>query len=136
MKKFDSRLEKDFYDLWCVGRPKPTTQHKFHPKRQWRFDFCWIEQKVAVEIQGFGEGHNSYDGMKTDYEKHNEAVLMGWTVLFFMRHDIKKPHYQERMLRQICEALNHEYHPNANQGFFLLDEARRRAIEEHNRRKH
>lgn len=44
--------------------------------------------KLAVEIQGFGPGHNSYDGMKSDYEKHNEAILMGWKMLYFMGVDL------------------------------------------------
>lgn len=43
---------------------------------------------MAVEIQGFGPGHNSLLGMKNDYEKHNAAIVMGWKILYFMSHDL------------------------------------------------
>lgn len=60
----------------------------FNPRRQWRFDFAWPFEKLAIEVQGFGPGHNSYKGMSNDYEKHNNAILLGWKILFFMAHDL------------------------------------------------
>jgi hypothetical protein len=30
----------------------------------------------------------SYDGMHSDYEKHNEAVRHGWIILYFMSKDL------------------------------------------------
>ena len=35
-----------------VGFPDPTTELLFHPKRKWRFDYAWEEQKLALEVHG------------------------------------------------------------------------------------
>lgn len=43
---------------------------------------------TAIEIQGYGEGHTSYDSMRKDYQKHNEAVRHGWKLLYLMSHDL------------------------------------------------
>lgn len=84
----ESELEAKFYNLFLENNLRPVTQHKFHPVRNWRFDFCWPAAKLAIEIQGFGPGHNSYEGMQTDYEKHNAALLLGWRIIYFMAHDV------------------------------------------------
>lgn len=88
----ESKLEHTFYNGWRKEYPSiaPVLQHRFHPTRAWRFDFCWPAYKLAVEIQGFGEGHNSYEGMHTDYEKWNEATRLGWRVLYFMGVDLER----------------------------------------------
>ena len=57
----------------------------------WRFDFAFEDILLAIEIQGYGAGHASYMGLSTDYEKHNAAVNLGWTMLYFMKHDLVKP---------------------------------------------
>lgn len=44
---------------------------------------------LAIEIQGYGKGHADYMSMSNDYLKHNEAVRLGWRLLYFMGHDIK-----------------------------------------------
>ena len=84
----DSQLEQQFLEFFKANGLYPTQQYQFHPARQWRFDFCWPASKIAIEIQGFGHGHNSYMGMSSDYEKHNAALLLGWRVLYFMSHDL------------------------------------------------
>lgn len=130
--EFDSKLEEDFYRYWNNGkRLKPITGHKFHPVRQWRFDFAWVEHKLAIEIQGYGEGHNSYNGMKTDYEKFNEATLMGWRILFYMAHHINDPVHRRTMINQIGEALEGNNF-RAEEEYILPHEKRRRIIEGHN----
>lgn len=67
-------------------------QFQFHPERKWRFDFCFPEKLLAVEIQGitkigftdkgqaFVGGHQSPKGMREDLEKFDEAMRMGWRV--------------------------------------------------------
>lgn len=65
------------------------TQHIFHPTRQWRFDFAFPKIKLAIEIQGYGKGHADYMSMSNDYMKHNEAIRLHWSILYFMGHDIK-----------------------------------------------
>jgi hypothetical protein len=86
---YDSKLEKDFHKLWKSKSKLPlVTQHKFHPRRQWRFDFAHKPTLTAIEIQGYGEGHTSYDGMASDYEKHNQAILHGWIIIYIMSKDV------------------------------------------------
>lgn len=66
------------------GLPSPVTEHTFHPERKWRFDFAWLEQKVALEVEGgvwIGGGHNRGKGFAKDIEKYNAATVLGWRVL-------------------------------------------------------
>ena len=59
-------------------------EHKFHPKRKWRFDFADIESKTAFEVEGgtwmAKSGHNTGLGIRRDIEKYNAAQLLGWRV--------------------------------------------------------
>lgn len=101
----ESELEAKFFNLLRDHHiPNPTQQYIFHPQRQWRMDFSWPAHKLAVEIQGFGPGHNSYNGMSNDYEKHNEAMLLGWRILYFMAHDIA-PRNQAATIAIVRKAL-------------------------------
>ena len=35
------------------GLPEtPIREHKFHPVRRWRFDLAFLENKLAIEIEG------------------------------------------------------------------------------------
>lgn len=49
-------------------------EFKFHDERKWRFDFAWVEKKIAIEIQGgiwIGKSgsHTSRKGFENDCEK-------------------------------------------------------------------
>lgn len=50
--------------------------------KDWRFDFAWIEQKLAVEVEGGGGmgRHTTAKGFRQDIEKYHQAMAMGWTV--------------------------------------------------------
>lgn len=64
----------------------PETEYRFHPKRKWRFDFAFPEQKVAIEIEGgtFAKSrHTTGTGYEKDCEKYNTAILNGWRVFRF-----------------------------------------------------
>lgn len=53
-------------------------------ERQWRFDFAWPAEKVAVEIEGgiWTRGrHSRGKGMESDMRKYNRAASLGWIVL-------------------------------------------------------
>jgi very-short-patch-repair endonuclease len=84
-----SQLEERFLAAWRFQFPQlpaPTMQHKFHPRRLWRFDFSWPDSKLAVEIDGGSfvrGGHSRGAGQAKDFEKHNAAVQMGWRLLRF-----------------------------------------------------
>lgn len=72
--------------------PKPTAEHRFHPTRQWRFDFCWPDQMIAVEIEGglfIQGGHSRGRGYEKDLEKYNEATKLGWAVYRFSTDSVK-----------------------------------------------
>ena len=60
----------------------------FHDVRKWRFDYCYLAERVAIEYQGLnwkrdGEnsGHQSIAGLMNDCEKFTEASLLGWTLI-------------------------------------------------------
>ncbi|MCJ7976756.1 hypothetical protein LOS88_09570 [Aeromonas veronii] len=75
-----------------VGFPDPTTELLFHPKRKWRFDYAWEEQKLALEVHGgihSGGRHTRGRGFVEDRAKMNEATLLGWTVLEVTPEHIK-----------------------------------------------
>lgn len=75
-----------------VGFPDPATELLFHPKRKWRLDYAWEEQKLALEIHGgihSGGRHTRGKGFVEDRAKMNEATLLGWTVLEVTPEHIK-----------------------------------------------
>lgn len=66
------------------GLPAPVPEYRFHPVRRWRFDWAWVDAKVALEVEGglfIGGRHNRPIGMQADFEKYNRAACMGWRVL-------------------------------------------------------
>jgi len=68
--------------------PTPEREYRFHPPRQWRFDFAWTSYNLAVECDGgtWTKGrHTRGAGFEQDCIKLNMAVLDGWRVLRFTR---------------------------------------------------
>lgn len=66
------------------GIPEPVKEYKFHDTRKWRFDFCWIKYKLALEVEGgvFAAGrHTRGMGFMKDMEKYNNAVMLGWRIV-------------------------------------------------------
>lgn len=81
------------YHLASCGVDGFVEEHQFHATRKWRFDFAWIDDKVAVEIEGaeFSRGrHQRPKGFADDCEKYNAAAIDGWMVLRFVGSEIKK----------------------------------------------
>lgn len=84
-----------------AGLPKPEREYRFAAVlvglgpgvrlrlaitnlKDWRFDFAWPAQMLAVEIEGgiWMKGrHTRGGGFTDDCRKYNEAMLMGWRVL-------------------------------------------------------
>ena len=83
----ESHLEKTFLlQVRVLGLPIPEREFRFFPKRRWRADFAWPDQKLLVEIEGgvFSVGrHNRPMGFIKDCEKYNYAVLLGYRLLRF-----------------------------------------------------
>lgn len=66
--------------------PDPTPEHRFAPPRKFRFDFCWPDRLIAVEIDGgtwTKSRHTTGSGFERDCEKTNLAALAGWRVFRF-----------------------------------------------------
>ena len=73
------------FDLHCrAEKLKPEREFKFHETRRWRFDFAFVAEKIAVEIEGGiwnGGAHTRGNHFESDCEKYNTATIMGWRVL-------------------------------------------------------
>lgn len=85
-----------------LGEDGYAVQHRFHPVRQWRFDFSFPDVKLAVEIEGglyakpkdsagdSGRGdHTRGARIEADMEKYAEAMAMGWVVLRVSPRQVK-----------------------------------------------
>lgn len=74
------------FDRQCglAGLPVPVPEYPFHKTRQWRFDWAWLAEHIALEIEGgaFVQGrHTRGRGFENDLVKYAEAAIDGWTVL-------------------------------------------------------
>ena len=106
MKK--SELEKKWlgnFVLFGGNRyPEPLSEQTFHESRKWRFDFCWPDNMIAIEIQGgqwIKGGHNSGTGLQRDCEKFNAAQARGWKVFLFSTSMIDERKYYNDLFRML-----------------------------------
>ncbi len=70
--------------VWKYAGQRVVAEHRFHPARDWRFDFAIPDRRVAIEVEGgafIGGRHVRTDGYLRDLEKYNEAASCGWIVL-------------------------------------------------------
>ena len=68
------------------GLPEPDPEWRFMENRKFRFDFAWLDKKIAVEVNGgifFGGRHSGGTGQIRDMRKLNEAQRIGWRVFQF-----------------------------------------------------
>jgi hypothetical protein len=51
--------------------------------RAWRFDIAIMRElhPIAIEIEGYGHGHQGIKYMREDLEKYLEAFAQGWIVV-------------------------------------------------------
>lgn len=96
---------------WCQANdiPQPLGgslgEHQFHPERKWRFDWTWVPQKFAIEVDGsiWTQGrHTRGSGWLKDAEKLNEAALANWCVV----HCTPQQLYSEATLDLIQRGLS------------------------------
>ena len=73
------------FALHCrVERLYPEREFLFASPRKWRFDFCFPQHKLAVEIDGgiWQAGrHSRATGFENDCRKLNMAAKLGYRVL-------------------------------------------------------
>lgn len=96
------------------GLPEPVAEHRFashvlSPKgrpRQWRFDWCWPAQKVALEVEGavwVAGRHTRGSGFVKDMEKYNTATMLGWRVVRCVPKTLMAPE-TFNLLRKLLRA--------------------------------
>ena len=84
-KPFSSWLPADkfehvLFERYPVAKKNLVKEYQFDPNRKWRFDYAWPAYMLAVEIDGFGGGHQTPKAMARDNEKANGAMDLGWTL--------------------------------------------------------
>jgi len=94
--------------LKFAGLPEPVCEYQFHETRKWRFDYAFVEKKVAVEYQGLnwkrdGEnsGHQSIAGLMRDFEKFTEASIAGWTLILITAESVNSGQAVEWVRRAV-----------------------------------
>lgn len=71
----------------------PEAEYKFLPNRKFRFDFCWPDKMLAVEVEGgvwIGGRHTRGSGFVKDMEKYNLATCAGWRILRFTPQELRE----------------------------------------------
>lgn len=75
-----------YWHIYCPDGPRPVPEYEFdkHLGRRHRFDWCYLPQRVAVEVDG-GQytrrgGRHATDA---DREKLNIAASLRWLVFRF-----------------------------------------------------
>lgn len=81
-------MEKNYSPLRQLVRKhtgcEVVAEYRFHPAREWRFDFAIPARHVAIEVEGgafIGGRHIRPEGYLRDMEKYNEAAAAGWLLI-------------------------------------------------------
>jgi len=101
-----SGLEQELdFQIRAYGLPAAVLEYRFHPERRWRFDFCWPQQKVALEVEGgiwTNGAHNRGQHFISDCDKYNNATLAGWKVFRVTGSHIKSGDAVELVKRALA----------------------------------
>jgi len=99
----------------CLLWEMITPEYQFHAVRRWKFDYAFIEKRVALEIEGLvrhaghGSGksrHTTNAGYTEDCVKYSTAASMGWLVIRVTEEMI----LDGTAIRLFCEALRLRKH--------------------------
>ena len=80
----------------------PTREYRFHPDRKWRIDLCWIDRRLALEVEG--EVHRISDKFKRDLEKYQALFFAGFRLLRVSPAQVKNG-TALRMVERALETL-------------------------------
>ena len=89
-----------------AGLPEPVSEYAFDKVRGWLFDAAYVDQYLAIEIDGgvySGGRHVRPKGYEGDCEKINEAQAQGWRVLRITPQMLERD--PERCLDWIARCL-------------------------------
>ena len=81
-----------WYHALVLELPLPVMEYCFAPPRRWRFDLAWLDQRLAVEIDGgvWTQGrHTRGSGVVKDCEKFAHAAIHGWRVMRVVPQQVK-----------------------------------------------
>ena len=95
------------------GDENVVVEHRFHPVRRWRWDFCVPSIKLACEYHGMAafvgksgaSGHSSIKGLTNDCEKMNCAHALGWRVLAFTALHFRATERAKHNLLPVRDAI-------------------------------
>ena len=99
-----SQLEETLAFQFKAYKISPQREYCFYKGRRWRFDFAFIPEKLAVEVEGgiwSGGRHTRGSGFESDCDKYNRAVLEGWRVVRFTRKHVESG----EAIQTVLEAL-------------------------------
>ncbi len=82
-----------------------TEEYRFDADAKWRFDYAFPSLKVAVEIDGFGFGHQAVNRLTDNNEKANAAVEQGWRILRYTSKQLGSHASCEEAVDQVCRVL-------------------------------
>ncbi len=89
------------------GMPIPVREHRFATPRRWRFDYAWVDQRIALEQEGglwvYGR-HNRAASMIKDMEKYNSASALGWRVFRFTPQQVESGEWVD-IIKPLFEGI-------------------------------
>jgi hypothetical protein len=87
--------------------PAPVAEYQFAKPRKWRADFCWIDQKVILEVNGgiFSQGrHTRGAALLKEWDKINTGAGIGYRFIFCQPSQLAT----RRTIDYIENAINHK----------------------------
>ena len=122
-------MTTNLFRAYCrtMGIPEPVTEYRFGAiasggpgkglrsrlkgtgLQDWRMDYAWPDQKVALEVEGgvwVNGAHNRPGHFLSDMNKYNAAGAMGWIVLRCQPKDLMKYATVEMVKRAMVNRRN------------------------------
>jgi len=122
-------MTTNLFRAYCrsMGLPEPVTEYRFGAiasggigkglrerlketgLKDWRMDYAWPDQKVALEVEGgvwVNGAHNRPAHFLSDMAKYNAAGAMGWIVLRCQPKDLMKATTVEMVKRAMVNRRN------------------------------
>lgn len=104
-----TRLESEVNELLCLHQfPAWECEYRFDPSMRWRFDFAWVQQKVALEVEGglWTAGRPTRPaGFIQDLEKYHTALFQGRQVFRVHRGLLQEPAFWQQLKQFLQERM-------------------------------